>query len=346
MTVINAIRFNPYAGAMVCDEQMTYGDFSRKIDNADKIQSVVEPHIEADEKIHVCLGASGTSAIGDELKNRLRERIAKRYKQYRERSLSREKPFMSLDDISQLAFAIVVEIKKRYCESMVEANYNFTINQFIDGSYAAQDKTFDIKQKEIVDQVFETITWSKRSSQARFVFLNRSILAGIGADGLFHIYSLSMIDGSVKKVQSIFHSIGSGQDTSDLVFSQFTMNKTLKQRRSNIEPADGLLTIISATNSACTNNVGVGGYFNIVLFDGQQKSAGKRRQEVSDCRAKLASEIASAYQFEFIPRKKAISLLNSLLLQGKDFHQVEQQLFASASDKESLARILRGYKKD
>jgi len=41
MTVVNAIRFNEHSGAMVCDEQVSWGNMERKGDVGDKIQPVI-----------------------------------------------------------------------------------------------------------------------------------------------------------------------------------------------------------------------------------------------------------------------------------------------------------------
>jgi hypothetical protein len=123
------------------------------------------------------------------------------------------------------------------------------------------------------------------------------------------------------------------------------MNKTLEERLNGFAPEDGLLAIINATNAASTNNIGVGGYFNIVLFNGKETNPEKRRVEISDHRAKLSCEIASAYQFDFISRDNACGLLKDLIIDQKPFDDVNESLFSMAGNPAGMRRFLRGYKR-
>ncbi len=345
MTVINALRFDRYSGVMVCDEQTTYGNFERKIDSADKIQTIIDSDIENKEMISACLGCSGTVLIAAEMRAKIKNKIKNKYADYRSNIMNSRGVFLKLDDVAKIAFESIKEIKMRHIDSIINAKYNFNIRNFISGTYLKDSSNYKIEQKEIIEHVLSLLSWKGMIDDVRYVFLNRSILAGLDPNGEFDIYSLSMIDGSMSKVQSIFQSVGSGQDISDIVFIRWSMNKTLEERLQGFEPDDGLLAIINATNAASTNNIGVGGYFNIVLFNGREKSPKKRRIEISDHRAKLSCEIASAYQFDFITREDARVLLRSLIFENSSFDEVNDRFFAKAKNLVEMQRFLRGYKR-
>lgn len=345
MTVINALRFDRYSGVMVCDEQTSYGNMERKIDSADKIQTIIDSDIEQAEKISACLGCSGTVLIAAELRSRIRKKIRNKYNDYKSNILASREEFLKFEDIAGIAFESMKEVKMRHIDSIITGKYNFNSKNFLAGSYNRDAYKYKIEQQEIVENVLSLMSWKGMIEDVRYVFLNRSILAGLDQSGEFDIYSLSMIDGSMNKVQSIFQSVGSGQDISDLVFIRWSMNKTLKQRMEGFEPEDGLLAIINATNAASTNNIGVGGYFNIVLFNGREENPEKRRIEISDHRAKLACEIASAYQFDFLQREDASNLLKYLLLENRQFDEVNELFLRQARDLKAMQRFLRGYKR-
>ena len=107
---------------------------------------------------------------------------------------------------------------------------------------------------------------------------------------------------------------------------------------------DGLYAIIDAVNMATNNNLGVGGYYNIIWFNGRAKDNMKKMVEINDHRSKLASEIVSALSEDFISQDTAFKLVDELIYKGKSYEQVNEQLFKKTRDPKRLSRFLRGYK--
>ena len=79
MTSINAIRFDKYSGALVCDEQRGWNPENMIINAADKIKSVVPDDVVESTGMVACYGNTGTSTIGDELKFNIRKRVRQEY---------------------------------------------------------------------------------------------------------------------------------------------------------------------------------------------------------------------------------------------------------------------------
>lgn len=91
-------------------------------------------------------------------------------------------------------------------------------------------------------------------------------------------------------------------------------------------------------------NIGVGGYYNILLFDGTRKAKRERLREINDHRAKLAAEIANAYRVELLDLAAARELVEALVFKGEPIARVHARFFAAAKDPVLLDRFLRGYR--
>ncbi|MBN1550665.1 hypothetical protein JW979_04315 [bacterium] len=342
MTVVNAIRFNEYSGAMVCDEQVSWGDMSRKGDVGDKIQTIIPPEIQNEYGVVAAYGGSGTSAVSEEIKtaayNMLREEAMRRKKQ---RMTS--KKFMTIQNIADGIFENLSEMKRRHVDEFLKHRYGFTGADLIRGFYMGDKGKTEIQQKEIIDDAQAAMTWRGRYPQLSFLYVNRGILSGYEPEQGFRIFYFNMMTFSYEPVQAVFQSIGSGQDTSDLAFADFVSAKTVQERRDHLDPVESMVSIIYATNLASTNNIGVGGYYNIVVIDGH-KPHDQRLLEIADERAKLASETVAAYKAEIITKKLAFDIVGEVILGDTGFQNAERSLFKRCRSAKALSRFLRGYK--
>lgn len=77
-----------------------------------------------------------------------------------------------------------------------------------------------------------------------------------------------------------------------------------------------MIQLLRATNGAAKYNMGVGGYFNIVLFDGKEDDPDKRFVEIFDSRSKLASEIVLAFYHDFISYDVSYELIDELIFKN------------------------------
>jgi len=83
------------------------------------------------------------------------------------------------------------------------------------------------------------------------------ILIGGLEKGAFRIYSTST-GGDPERVSMPYQSIGSGSDQSDEVLASF-ITRMRREQRDSIDPADGLIAVLKATNASSRVNQGVGG---------------------------------------------------------------------------------------
>lgn len=345
MTVVNAIKFNDSSGAMVCDEQASWGEMSRKGNIADKIRNVIPHEIQQEFGTVAAYGGSGTSSIAEEIKLAIYDALKNRFKSSIELTGRKPDKFLTIQEIAALAFERVAEIKHKHIDELLAQRYGFTTRDFIKGYYEKAGKRIDINQREVADKAFDAIVW-RTKTENQSLYINRGILAGYDPSEGFRIFVLNLRTFSCEPVQAIFSSIGSGQDTSDLVFSQFAGLRTINERRCDIDPVDGMIAIIDATNTASTTNIGVGGYFNIMVFDGKQPNNLERVWEISDNRARLASEVVVAFKHNLVTEKTAQEVIRELIFEKKTFEQVDRKLRSRVTDWPKLCRFLRGYKID
>ena len=345
MTVVNAIRFDEYSGAMVCDEQVSWGNMIRKGDIGDKIRAVVSPEIQKKYGIAAAYGGSGTSSVSEEIKQLTQQLVKEESKQRLRIPGSGSEKFLTIREIADKVFQHLSELKRNHVDEFLLQNYGFRGKDLIRGYYEKNKTRIDIVQKEIIDDAQAAMTWKGRYPKLGFLYVNRGILAGYEPKEGFRIFYLNMMTFSYEPVQAVFQSIGSGQDTSDLAFADFVGAKTVQERRMRLDPLESMVSIIHATNMASMNDVGVGGYYNIVVIDGR-KSNEDRLCEISDDRAKLASEAVAAYKAEIITRKLAYDTVGDLVFGNIPFDKAEKNLFKRCKCERLLSHFMRGYKLD
>lgn len=344
MTVVNALIFSKYAGAMCCDEQTTIGDV-RKMMSSDKIQKIVPTRIREATKLEAVYGGTGTTAIGDEIRKGIKERLSKDFDSQRSHK-DKHEMFKSIDDIFQMGYEEMTKVKHRHINDIMSGYFNFDTKDYLQGFYKDESgERIDIAQKELKEQAFDLINW-RNASNVDSIFLNAAIIGGFDESGEFKICKMSIkTEMTLMKASSIFETVGSGSDSAQIIFSDYASNKTLDERRDHIDRVEGMIQLLRATNGAAKYNMGVGGYFNIVLFDGKEDDPDKRFVEIFDSRSKLASEIVLAFYHDFINYDVAYELINELIFKKtKSFEDLNTSFVNASSDKSKMGRFLRGYK--
>lgn len=344
MTSINAIKFNHEQGAMLCDEQRGWNEEDMMIMTADKIKPVTIQEVENTLRFVASYGNTGSSSVGDELKFKIKNSITTRFTKQKKLKGGNLKHLMTIEELANLAFQMQVEMKHRHIDETLKGRYGFTTKDFLRGSYSNNGKSYDITQDEIISQVHKDIAWLGRSGDATPIFLNAGIIAGYEPKEGFRIFHLSLIEHLCEPVQEIFLNDGSGRDVSMINMTDYTNNLSIPERAGDIEPVEGLFAIIDAVNAASRFNLGVGGYYNIIIFDGKAKNPADIRKEISDYRAKLAAHLVNAVFMNQIDEKKSKELLEALIFGDENFEVVFEKMMKAARNKKSLSRILRGYK--
>lgn len=345
MTVVNALIFDKHSGAMCCDEQTSIGEV-RKMLSSDKIQKIVPSAVREKAKLEAVYGGTGTTAIGDEIRRGIKLRIKKKFDLTNSKSLENNGDFISMDEIFQIAYEEMMKVKHRHINDIISGYFNFETSDYIQGFYKnSGDEKIEINQKELKEKVYDLMNW-RNASEVDSIFLNAAIVAGFDGKGEFKICKLSMkTEMLLQMAGSIFETVGSGSDSAQIIFSDYASSKTLDERRNHIDRVEGMIQLLRATNGAAKYNMGVGGYFNVVLFDSSEDDPSKRFVEVMDSKAKLASEVVFAYYHDFLKYENTYELIYELIFKRqKSFEELNNLFLAMSADKLRMQRFLRGYK--
>ncbi|MCD4654135.1 hypothetical protein K8T06_09380 [bacterium] len=342
MTSINAIRFDRYSGAMVCDEQRGWNSESMIINSADKIKFIIPENIMETTGLAAGYGNTGTSSIGDELKFNIKKRVQTEYDTKKKKLGFEPTDFTTMEELARWAFEVLTELKRGHINQTVEGRYGFSVNDFCRGYYKNNGKQIDIKDKETITAIHNTITWKGRTGEMTSVFLNAGIIAGFDPKLGFQIYTLSMIEFGYWPVQEIFLTDGSGRDMASLQMTEFSNRKTMPERRGAIDHVEGLFAMINAVNNACRHDIGCEGYLNIMIFDGKKPNH-ERLIQINDDRAKLAAEIVRCHEVNYIPKIKAMEFIEALIYGGASWAEIDKAFWAESSNSDEMFDFLRNY---
>lgn len=345
MTVVNALKFNEHSGAMCCDEQTTIGEV-RKMMSSDKIQKIVPTRLRESLHLEAVYGGTGTTAIGDEIRRGIKRRLWDDYEHLVSHTRENPKHYKTIDDIVQIGFEEMMKVKHRHINDIIKGYFNFDTADYMRGCYNDKnDGKIEISQKDVKDKVYKLINW-KDAEEVDSIFLNAAIICGFDHRREFKIYKLNMkAEMTMELAPSIFETVGSGSDSAQIVFAAYANTKTLDERRHNIDRVEGIIQLIRATNAAARFNMGVGGYFNIILFDANHDELPNRFVEIFDNRSKLASEIVQALYGDFISEENTSELINELIFKReRSFEEMNSAFLNASTDKFKMMRFLRGYK--
>jgi hypothetical protein len=342
MTSINGIRFDEWSGAMVCDEQRHWNPDRMKMFAADKIRPVVPPEVTARYGFAAAYGNTGTSTIGEELRVVIRSRVAREYREAVERLGEPPAEFLSMEDLAGIVFEEQRLLKERHIDQQLENRYGFRTRDLCRQSYSKDGAKVEINAKEVLDAAENLATFKEKKGDSRAVFGNNGIVGGYSPKDGFRLFQFSMNEGTWNAVEAVFVAHGSGSDSANFRFAEFAAHR-IPELSDGIDPVEGVTAAISAVNSAAGNNLGVGGYFNILLFDGRREKA-KVLREIQDHRSRLACEIVRAQDEGWVAEKAARALIEGLLFAEEPFEEVLRRFHAAGTSRTALSRLLRGYR--
>jgi hypothetical protein len=343
MTVINAMKFNDHSGAMVCDEERTL-DLKRRLCTVDKIQRVVPDVLISEQNTCAYVGNTGTLSYGHELQNRIREFVTTEYQKEKNKISAIPEKFLTIEELAEKSYSIMCDIKHRLINEMLMGRYGFETKDFIQGFYKKNNKKYDIKQDDVVKGAEECITFKRRDEFLDRVFINLSVVAGFDPKNGFQIFKLSLYQYTCEPCTTFLQSEGSGVDACDIFFSELVRKKNQADRRVGIDPVEGVIALIQATNVSLRVNIGIGGYFNIVVMDMNKEKPEDRAVEFNDNRAKLSMEIVDAKFMGFLKEDNCKDLINRLIFKHEPFESVHKKFFKAVEKPAELGRYLRGHK--
>ncbi len=344
MTSINAMKFNRCMGACMSDEERGWNDEGLVSLTTEKMRLITDETIHAEQRTAAVYGNTGTSTVGEELRTGIKLRISELYRKERDKAGKPPAKFMTMERMASEAFDVITRMKHAHVDWELKGKYGFDTADFVRGFYERNGEKIDIKEAEMVKAVDELLTWKGRSSAPQALHLNAGIVAGYEPAEGFAIFGISMITPYVEPVQEIFLADGSGRDMTTVVFTEDLNRRTISQRRGDVDPVDGVLTMLDALNTACRHDIGVGGYPCIIMIDGSRKDPADIVWRLQDHRGKLAAEISTAETEGHLAREAARSLIQRLVFDREAFETVEQDLWSRSRDRKGLLRLLRGYR--
>ncbi len=343
MTSINAIRFNHYEGACICDESITSSDFMR-LDVSDKIQSCVPPVVIEKYGVVAVLGTTGSCSMGAELKNSLCHRVGQRYEEELEKQGKAPQEFLHLSDMAKLAFDVIIAVKEEAVNHKFQHKYGFSSQEFLQGKYEKEGKNVSLNDKDTVEEISALLSWKHQQEEMSFVFNNAALLAGYDEKEGVGLYHFDLRGGYWEKIQTCYFAEGSGRHSVDPAMYPFVENLLLEKRRGEVDRVDGLMSLIHSMNMAVNYEIGVAGYPNIIIINGRENDPTKRLREIQDESSLLASQIMRAIHFQQLSYKEARTLIDNLIYQGAPQKEIYGKMLQQSRSAKALSRILRGYK--
>jgi hypothetical protein len=343
MTSINALRFDKYSGICIGDEAIsTVADM--RVCVGEKVRPFVPEPIVNNYGIVGVIGTTGTCSVGDSIEIRLKDHLKKRFELEVEKTGKKPDRFLNFEDIVKLGFESIMEIKHQRVGEKIKSIYDFNITEFLSGSYERNGQKYDIKDKDTVKEVVDLMVWRGMTDEVGSTFLNAGLFAGYDEEDGFQIYHYDLREGYWHRVQNCYMAEGSGRHSVDPAIYSFAEQWQRDERRGNIDPVEGSIALIHGINSASDHEIGVGGYYNIIMIDGRKENFKDRLWEINDDRSLLANHIVRANKHNFINYGQAYELIKMLLFENADFEEVYGRFWSTAKNPDELCRMLRKYK--
>ena len=345
MTSINAIRFDNFSGAMACDEQRHWNEERLKLYAADKIMSVVPDDITRKHGIVAAYANTGSSGIGDELRLTIRRTVETEYKNLLDPEGKLPEKFIDMDGLADLVFGVITKVKQIHINDSLSAKFGFSADDLSSGKYkSAGGERRPISGKGILKKALDESAPDPSKPAAGPVFGNMGILAGYEPELGFRIYLFSMKEHFREVASDGFTCQGSGGDSASSVLADF-FSKIPGGRpgRENLDRIEGLVALISALNAACRHNLGVGGYPNILLFDGKTPDPGDMLRQVNHHGSKLASEAVYLFTSGMLGEETVRTVVDGIFFNRRDISEIEERMWGGVENKLKAHRFLRGY---
>ncbi len=341
MSLINLVRIDSHSGVMLADEEF-WRKGSRRTLSLDNLQSLLPDDYCERKGIEAVIGLEGDPSITFEIILRARKRLADIIKdpsQY-----NRDNNLQSLREIADITVQEICRLIHKRINDQLGFIYGFTAEDFIKGYFEENGQRIDIKQEIVRSDALRWIKYDEKNARTRMLFETSVIIAGVDEQNGFHWYEWSGTPGNTLLGTGLFDSIGKGSDAANLAFIDIFRKRDLKRRRQGMSPEEALFAVLEALEAAARFNHEVGGYPHIILFNGRGKTHAERLRDYSGHSVKLAQEIVTAWVHGYIPKSNALRLIRELILDNRDFNDVEAEFMQATPDAQTMEHFLRGYK--
>ncbi len=315
MTVVSAMKFNEQEGAMIADEQSS--THIRKSDIATKIHE-----FKCSDSITALTGGSGASDILYEIvmktENEIRENI---------------KDIKYGKHISVALSQVMAKVKRKLIEQQFQSSYGLSEAELQCGQKITPEGRLTIESG--IMQEYKQYA-SPFSTNTHPLFQNSFLVISYDNKEGIQISSVDMKYGKFY-ISRPYECIGSGSDMADNELNLFFEN-TPRENRNNIDPIEGIIALLYATDRAAARNIGVGGTPLIYIL---------KKDEItipSEENSRLAVEIVKGNKKGYLSTEFTKKSLQELIYAKANFKSIEQEMWTQAVDISKLSLLLRGYK--
>src|SRR3989344_215801 len=306
MTVISCMRFNDKEGAMVADEQSSVmgGNF-RKYDLATKVYTLVDK-----ENEKLIIGGTGATNF-----------LHEAYKQ----ALSSRKPEYSAKDTLQLLSSIFIKLRRDIIDGSLISRFNCKEEDILRGTKYITDDKGEIRREEKLGELVKQKYQEMLEHLEQGVFNSSFLSLSYDTNSTIEINHVSASSRKPMMISQPYATTGTGADTADgILYNYFSLRD--RNARDNIDPLDGLATLLYATALASARNIGVGGTpFISMIIDGKIITPNENN-------SRLAVEIVRAAKNGYLNQEFQKEALKNLVYNGTEFKEVEKEMWRASSD--------------
>jgi hypothetical protein len=338
MSIVNMLKFNKYSGAMLSDEE--YIDIRwRRCFYLDSIHSLLSPDSSDLLKMEAVYGGVGNPSVHYEVINKVQGKIDKIVS-----GPDGKEKIKSAGDIGNITLETIHSLTRRKVDDTLKLLYGFTTDDFNQGYTEIDGKKIDIKQDSIKEDARKIISFKDKREYLKPIFDNKVCLMAYDKEYGLTSYCIKSDTGVLSLVSGGFETLGKGVYGAGRAFGNYFKNKYLSERREGMDRVEGMCLLIASAIEARDYYLGVGGYFNIVYLDCEKSAHKERYKEIFHHRAKLATEIVTAFLNNELTKDKTYELLNDLLFDDHKEEDIEEKMWQYARSHKRLELLLRGYK--
>lgn len=340
MATVNALRLSQNSGGIISDEE-TWLFGRRRLFISDSISSLLTPEQSALLSMEVVFAGVGSISLTHEVFRNVRHHINAAFEADLQASAF---PWPSVDALATLCHREFQAAIRRRINAILRMRYGFDLASFQRGYFEKNSQKIEIRQKRVIEDCLALIEPSGEvSAFLKPVFDNEALVAGYDKVNGFQIYELDARSQEKFLAPSAYCNLGRGADVGSIALADMINRRTLQERRQGIEKIEGIIELIHSANMTSQFNNQVGGYFTIIILDGDQADRNLRFQEIMDHEARLASEIVTVLKAGLLSPSAARVLIEKIL-QRQTLAEIEQEFFASVANRRHLDLVLRGYK--
>jgi hypothetical protein len=340
MAIVNVLRFNDHAGAMISDEEYWVWGRRRSF-FTDHIYRLSEPPLNEQSGMELVYGGTGHPPLHYELTDHLRKRL----RCLLEGENLENRP-TTTEAVGYLLLEEAQKTVQRRMNNQLQFLYGLSIDDVNRGFFEVENKRYDINQAQIKQDVTNLVKQSGNDESLKLLYKSRGVLIGIDPVFGFSSFFLNYEKSVLAFTSGGFEAIGTGKYASGMAIAQHLNTVPLHQRREGIDPLEGIFTLIHSALSATDSFREVGGYFTLALLEKGKNDKFPRYQSIHGHRAKLASEIVQAWRVDQVSRQESLALLQRLVFEAESVEAVEEALFGAARSRKILEWRLAGFKAD